>query len=245
MTSTLYDEDFYARTRQTQTLNPAKLRELIDHFTALVSRPPIWRYRPTNRSRNGSGLFSKRWRPTRIAPIGQDIRRSQIEAIVGASRRPFDGTRKPYRTRQTLTNLERIDRLLSEFSRIAPPQAAIFGSAAIVLRGVDLRRDIRDLDIFVSRKTFDALATGLILATKADGTSALKLPNADVEILYAFPGVEYTQVYRNASAVDGSQGLRVACLEDLAAWKRAQGRAKDMADLACIEAFQAANAPHN
>jgi hypothetical protein len=143
-----------------------------------------------------------------------------------------------------LTNLDKIHKLIDEFLKVAPASgdAVIFGSAAIVLRNIDLRRDIQDLDLFVSKEAFDELDANVIVVTKPDGVLAKKLAGAEVEILHEFPGADHRRVFENAAVLDGSRGLRVAALADLIAWKRAQGREKDLADLARIAAFQATKA---
>jgi len=51
-----------------------------------------------------------------------------------------------------------IKSFLFSVSGIDQEKFALFGSAAIPLNGVDLRREINDLDVFVSDETFKNLA---------------------------------------------------------------------------------------
>lgn len=55
-----------------------------------------------------------------------------------------------------------------------------------------------------------------------------------VEIFRSFLGVIHGDVLSCATLTIASQGLLVATLDDLVAWKRAHGRPKDLADLITI-----------
>lgn len=110
--------------------------------------------------------------------------------------------------------------------------AVVFGSAAIVLNGVDLGRQIDDLDVFVSDASYGALKAHHLCqeVEKKPGVYALRVDGVDdVEILKTFPGVTHVGVM--ASARHLPHGLRVAALTDLCTWKKTQGREKDLADL--------------
>jgi len=119
-------------------------------------------------------------------------------------------------------------------------ELAIFGSAAIALRGVDLEREIGDVDAFVSAEAFERLGRRLGVKNKRgkDGETVPYIqPANDIEILSGFPGVSFNQVISNASVVDDSDDLRVGALTDLILWKREQGREKDFNDIEKIERF--------
>ena len=138
-------------------------------------------------------------------------------------------------------NLNKISVLIQQALLTIPmealAEAVIFGSSAIVLNGVDLNREVDDLDIFVSDASYSRLE-GMASETeeKAPGFVALKFGARNIEIFNEFPGVEFADVLRNAAPREGSHGMRVASLEDLLRWKSAQNREKDRKDLAIIEA---------
>ncbi len=138
-------------------------------------------------------------------------------------------------------NLNKVSGMIRQALQAIPKdilaEAVIFGSSAIVLNGVDLKREVDDLDIFVSDATYSRLAA---LASKteekAPNVVALKLGPPNIEILKEFPGVDHAAVLRNAAPRESSGGMLVASLEDLMRWKSAQNREKDRNDIAIIEA---------
>jgi hypothetical protein len=114
----------------------------------------------------------------------------------------------------------------------------IFGSASIVLNGVALGRDAKDLDVFVSEEAFDALAERFPLQSKlGKGGESVPylLPAKDIEILKSFPGVTFEQIFSHANTTESSGGVLVASLKDARAWKVAQNRQKDRPDIEAIE----------
>ena len=113
----------------------------------------------------------------------------------------------------------------------------IFGSAAICLNGVDLQREINDLDVFVSETTFNNLKSCFTEQFKkgGDGPVPFLSPETDIEILKSFPGVQFDQVHRNARPLPQSQGFLVGVMDDLIKWKETQGRPKDLRDLEIIK----------
>ena len=141
----------------------------------------------------------------------------------------------------TGNNLNKISGLIQQAMQTIPKEAlaeaVIFGSSAIVLNGVDLNREVDDLDIFVSDAVYSRLARlASEMEEKAPGVFALKFGAPHIEILKEFPGVDHADVLRNAAPREGSHGMRVASLEDLLRWKGAQNREKDLKDIAIIEA---------
>ena len=132
-------------------------------------------------------------------------------------------------------NLEKVSALIVQLLARVPrdelADAVVFGSSAITLNGRDLERQIDDLDLFVSEAAYERLRTRATEVVKKPGVTALDVGIQNIEILKTFPGVEYGPVSHRASPTVASHGLRVAALEDLVTWKRAQGRPKDLEDL--------------
>jgi hypothetical protein len=114
----------------------------------------------------------------------------------------------------------------------------IFGSASIVMNGVALGREAKDLDVFVSDESFDALAERFPLQWK-QGNAGERVPYLqpakDIEILKTFLGVTFEQVFGDANTTENSGGLLVASLKDARAWKAAQNRQKDQSDIEAID----------
>ena len=114
----------------------------------------------------------------------------------------------------------------------------LFGSAAISLNGIDLQREIADLDVFVSATTFERLKHRFALEWKGGKHSErvpFYKPAPDIEILQSFPGVSFDEVQKRASQTPESEGFPVGALDDLVVWKKAQGRDKDLKDIAAIQ----------
>lgn len=111
----------------------------------------------------------------------------------------------------------------------------IFGSAAVALNGFNLGRPVGDLDIFVSEDMFNFLADRFGVKYKAaseggDVPYILPVQGMNIEILKSFPGVTFDDVLDRSRPIEDSP-FRLASSEDLKAWKGAQGRLKDIADL--------------
>lgn len=126
-----------------------------------------------------------------------------------------------------------IEKLCAKIDRNDLIDLVIFGSAAVILNGKDLKREINDLDLYAPDTLFSALKVKYSFheAQKTSGISYLKVGIPKIEIWKSFPGVSYDQARKNAIRCDHSNGLLVACLEDLRVWKRTQGRKKDLIDL--------------
>lgn len=145
-------------------------------------------------------------------------------------------------------NLTKATQLIAALIELVPEpllvDAVVFGSAAIVLQGIDLERPISDLDLFVAEPAYAKLKAEAVCeeVEKKPGVYALQINGLeDVEILKGFPGVEHSQVLKRATVLPDSCGLLVASLEDLGSWKAAQGREKDLADLACMDSEESRN----
>lgn len=101
----------------------------------------------------------------------------------------------------------------------------IFGSTALVLRGVDIERPVNDLDVLVS-----PWAHQMILPH-------LKIAYVDFGNNQPLAGVSLAQVLSDASPVQGSYGFPVATLDHLFIWKSCLGRQKDLVDLPRIQKY--------
>jgi hypothetical protein len=134
-----------------------------------------------------------------------------------------------------------MDELLRCLAQLFPEtertEMVIFGSAAIVLQGVDIGRSVGDLDVFVSQATFEALAVRFGKQEKpgSDGPVPFIAPARKIEILASFPGVEFPIVAKRGRPNESSYGFPVGCLDDLRTWKAAQGREKDFRDIEAID----------
>ena len=138
------------------------------------------------------------------------------------------------------TNLKKTGRLIHDLLEAIPidllRDVVIFGSAAISLHGIDLKRKIDDLDLFVSQDSFDQLKRHPeLLERKKHGATHLTMKDRyKIELWASFAGVDYESVKKHARPTDGSSQMAVADLVDLRQWKKTQGREKDIADLQCM-----------
>ncbi|MFH2133243.1 MAG: hypothetical protein ABIK68_22920 [bacterium] len=130
-----------------------------------------------------------------------------------------------------------IRRLLEKIPVAVLDDSVIFGSAAIALNGIDLKRETNDLDLFVSESLYKRLKTDYSTyeVVKSDGVTCLEVGVPDIEIWKTFPGVSHFQVRKHSRKLEQSQGLLVASLDDLRIWKKSQGRQKDLEDLKYLE----------
>jgi hypothetical protein len=112
----------------------------------------------------------------------------------------------------------------------------VFGSMAIPLNGIDLRRRISDMDLFVSERTFAELRQRYGEKRKRVMSKVIPvLAMGDkIEIMVYYPGVNFEQVNRNARPTRTSRGLKVATIADILKWKGTQRRKKDLRDLAVV-----------
>ena len=98
-----------------------------------------------------------------------------------------------------------------------------------------LRREPKDLDLFVDTETFEALnAAGFRKTEDKPGVWNIHLAEG-VDAYETFPGVEYSEVSGAAVVRRGSQGFRVASLHHVLKFKLASNREKDRADISKIE----------
>lgn len=134
-------------------------------------------------------------------------------------------------------NIKIVADLIERFLDLVPEEewnsVVIFGSSAVVLNGVDIGREVDDLDVFVSDEIFERLKEKCELEelTKKGDVPYLKFESLKAEILKTFPGVEFSEVKESSSVTTISQGLLVGDLVMLAKWKLEQGRKKDFNDL--------------
>ena len=139
-------------------------------------------------------------------------------------------------------NLATASNLIHNLLEIVPIEslsdAVVFGSAAIVLNRIELNRPIHDLDLFISEAAYQSLRQqpGLVEREKYSLHYLAADDDDRIELWSSFQGVDFKAIKEHAQPLQGSCGLLVACLADLAIWKKAQGRPKDIADLRCMEA---------
>ena len=136
------------------------------------------------------------------------------------------------------SNKSKVESLVNSLAEHVPPELLgrmiVFGSAAIALRDVDLRREIGDLDIFVSKEDYRFIKANLPIVEKEKKPGVFSLEFGDmedIEIYKTFPGVTYEETSQNASLLSSTKNMLVASREDLCKWKIAQGREKDLQDL--------------
>jgi hypothetical protein len=114
----------------------------------------------------------------------------------------------------------------------------IFGSSALALHGVDLGRDINDLDLFVSEATFARMAGRFEMQFKT-GKEGEQIPYLilleGVEILQSFPGIHFHEVLSHASKLDTAEGFLVGSVHDIKKWKMAHGGEKHLKDIEAID----------
>jgi len=132
--------------------------------------------------------------------------------------------------------------LLSKTSAQLLPQErngiVIFGSSALVLQGVDLGRDINELDLFVSEATFERMTKRFEKRFKRgkDGEEIPYLvPVEGVAILQSFPGIHFHDALSHACKVEAAEGFLVGSVYDIKKWKIAHGREKDLKDVEAID----------
>jgi hypothetical protein len=120
-------------------------------------------------------------------------------------------------------------------------EVVVFGSGALVMRGVELGRVPDDLDLFVSDTAFNRLAAeeGFVRREKP-GVKITFLTLQDesrVEIWKEFQGVDFAGIASRATTLEGSFGTKVASLEDLRVWERT--RSGDSTNSAAAEKARA------
>jgi hypothetical protein len=102
----------------------------------------------------------------------------------------------------------------------------------MLLHGLD--RQVSDLDVFVSEKTFAEMARNatFVRDRMKTGIERLRVELCPlIEIYKEFQGVTFEAVQRTATVLLRSHGLRVGSLESVLAWKRAAHREKDILDI--------------
>lgn len=149
-----------------------------------------------------------------------------VPALLGASR---------LRLRDLLRSL------LMRLPRELIGEVVVFGSGALVMRGVELGRVPDDLDLFVSDTAFNRLAAeeGFVRREKP-GVKITFLTLQDesrVEIWKEFQGVDFAGIASRATTLEGSFGTKVASLEDLRVWERT--RSGDSTNSAAAEKARA------
>lgn len=137
---------------------------------------------------------------------------------------------------------DHVFRLLQDLASRLPEEfhekVVIFGSAAMLLNGVEMKRPVDDLDVFVSSEIFEELRE-LFDEKWKPATEGGSVPYIviceEVEGLKSFPGVEFGDALCRSKVLPNSKSFRVASLAHLRRWKETQNREKDREDLKAIE----------
>ena len=137
---------------------------------------------------------------------------------------------------------DHVFRLLQDLASGLPEgfheKIVIFGSAAMLLNGVEMKRPVDDLDVFVSSDTFEELRGRFDeeTASATEGGSIPKIVIGDkIEAFESFPGIEFSEAFCGSKILPNTGPFRVASLQHLQQWKKAQNRPKDREDLKAIE----------
>ncbi len=121
---------------------------------------------------------------------------------------------------------ELLDRAVAAIPSDLHGGVVVFGSAPMVFAG--LKPDVTfDLDLFASARTYDALlGAGHRQDEDERGLPRIMVAPA-VEVVSAWPGVQFDDVFAASAPREGSRGLRVAALEHVLAFKSISARDKD------------------
>ncbi len=130
--------------------------------------------------------------------------------------------------RAMLPSMKFLAQLLDRAVAAIPPglhgRVVVFGSAPMVFAG--LKPDVTfDLDLFVDDKTYRELL-GFREDHDERGLPRIMVAEA-VEVVSVWPGVTFEGVFGRSTVREGSDGLRVATLEDVLAFKVISSREKD------------------
>lgn len=135
-------------------------------------------------------------------------------------------------------NIKKTTKLIHDLLEVIPiallHDAIIFGSAAITLNGIDIHREIDDLDIFVSKKSYSQLRLHPKLYEEQKNETLKYLSvkgKKNIELLAIIPDADFHMIMMNARSLDKSSQLLVASVSDLCKWKKIQGRKKDINDI--------------
>lgn len=105
----------------------------------------------------------------------------------------------------------------------------VFGSSALTLQGLDLKRPLGDFDIFASSQAFEAISNK---HGGGDGTKVIvrMLNGSQIDVANAFPGVTFQEAKRGAKYFyRGAMGI--ASINSVVQWKMTTNREKDRRDI--------------
>ena len=131
-----------------------------------------------------------------------------------------------------MNNAKLFDRLRA--LNLEPGTYAVFGSGPLGVRGI---KDCHDLDIIVTEKVWREFAARPGWAMREMPTSGEKfLLNNSIELWKTWgPGTwNISELIGEAEIIEDLPFVR---LERVLEWKRINGREKDLADIALIEAY--------
>jgi hypothetical protein len=99
-----------------------------------------------------------------------------------------------------------------------------------------LKSKTKDLDLFTNAETFDAIVTdGLVAEEERPGVMRIRL-SEDISIYKTWPGVPFWEAYTHAGITRNSQGMKVASLHHVLAFKLARNEPKDATDIEHLRA---------
>lgn len=107
---------------------------------------------------------------------------------------------------------------------------AVFGSAPLLACG--LIDEVSDVDLIATRSAW-RLARKLASPTRAPGGDWVVRVDPNLEIYNGWLGLDVDAIVRRAESIDG---LPVACLSDVAAYKHLLNRPKDRLHLKLLKA---------
>jgi hypothetical protein len=119
-----------------------------------------------------------------------------------------------------------LDRAVAAIPARLHDRVVVYGSAPMVFAG--LKQDVVfDLDLFVDEETYEALlGTGFAESDDERGLPRIMVAEA-VEVVRAWAGVTFGEVFAASALREASRGLRVAALEHVLAFKGISPREKD------------------
>lgn len=119
-------------------------------------------------------------------------------------------------------------------------QYVVFGGASLTIRGL---RDCNDVDFFVSDRLYAGLRQNQWAETSTNKRKPYLVNNIGGVAAQAFNiwegGRWLPDISRYITAPELIDGIPFMPLDELYEWKKATGRAKDLADLVIIEQFWA------
>jgi hypothetical protein len=130
-------------------------------------------------------------------------------------------------------SVKRLKNTLEDHGLEPDKDVVVVGSGVLCVHGI---REHRDLDVVVSRATFERLKDDpkLKFSEFKDGAPRLQSKDLDIFIKWDKPGSaepNFEELFNESELVGG---VRVLSLERVVSWKKRWAREKDLADLKLI-----------